>query len=128
MKLRKFGNTHKMVSEIGLGTQQLGIKWTDKFNKDEAFKILNSAYENGINFIDTADVYNNGLSEITIGEKAVAFSTSWISKHLVSLIKKNLRNKGIDVVDEYIYYKNKPSEKDLNEVEDIVKRIVSECK
>lgn len=68
MKQRKFGNTGKMVSEIGLGTWQLGTKWGDDFNHEEAFKILKAADENEINFIDTADVYNDGLSEVTIGE------------------------------------------------------------
>lgn len=68
MKERLFGNTGKMVSEIGLGTWQLGTKWGEEFNKNEAIKILDAAKNNNINFIDTADVYNNGLSEITIGE------------------------------------------------------------
>lgn len=68
MKKRIFGNTNKMVSEIGLGTWQLGTKWGDEFNTKEAFKILEAAKNNDINFIDTADVYNNGMSEITIGE------------------------------------------------------------
>ena len=68
MKKRMFGNTGKMVSEIGLGTWQLGTRWGDEFNKEEAIKILDAAKNNDINFIDTADVYNNGLSEKTIGE------------------------------------------------------------
>ena len=68
MNKRLFGNTGKMVSEIGLGTWQLGTRWGDEFNKEEAIKILDAAKNNDINFIDTADVYNNGMSEITIGE------------------------------------------------------------
>ena len=68
MKKRMFGNTGKMVSEIGLGTWQLGTRWGDEFNKKEAIKILDAAKNNDINFIDTADVYNNGLSEKTMLE------------------------------------------------------------
>lgn len=68
MKSRKFGNTGKMVSEIGLGTWQLGTKWGEKFNEDESLKILDAAYKSGITFIDTADVYNSGNSEKTIGK------------------------------------------------------------
>lgn len=68
MKQRVFGNTNKMVSEIGLGTWQLGTRWGDEFNREESIRILDAAKNNGITFIDTADVYNNGLSEITIGE------------------------------------------------------------
>lgn len=68
MKQRRFGKTNKMVSEIGLGTWQLGTKWGEPFNDQEAMAILEMAYEQGINFLDTADVYNNGQSEQAIGE------------------------------------------------------------
>ncbi|MFI3213794.1 MAG: aldo/keto reductase [Eubacteriales bacterium] len=68
MKQVKFGNTGKEVTQIGLGTWQLGTKWGDPFNEVEAQKILRTAYENGINLIDTADGYNGGNSEIEIGK------------------------------------------------------------
>ena len=57
-----------MVSEIGLGTWQLGTKWGDPFNEAEAQKILEASYESGINLIDTADIYNDGNSELAIGK------------------------------------------------------------
>ncbi|MBQ4061756.1 MAG: aldo/keto reductase [Christensenellaceae bacterium] len=56
------------VTEIGLGTWQLGTKWGDPFDAKEARSILEASLENGINVIDTADVYNDNLSEIAIGE------------------------------------------------------------
>ena len=56
------------VTEIGLGTWQLGAKWGDPFNPKEARSILEAALENGINLIDTADVYNDSMSEQAIGE------------------------------------------------------------
>ena len=68
MNKRKFGKTDRMVSEIGLGTWQLGTKWGDPFNDVEANNILQTAYDNGINFIDTADIYNDGNSEKAIGK------------------------------------------------------------
>ena len=68
MNQRKFGKTNRMVSEIGLGTWQLGTKWGPPFNKAEAMQILETCYENGINLIDTADIYNSGNSEIAIGK------------------------------------------------------------
>ncbi|MBQ9279732.1 MAG: aldo/keto reductase [Clostridia bacterium] len=68
MNTRKFGKTGKDISEIGLGTWQLGTKWGEEFNEAEGLKILDAAYRSGINFIDTADVYNGGNSEKTIGK------------------------------------------------------------
>ena len=67
MKYRKLGKTGLHISEISLGTWQLGGKWGEEFNYSTAEKILNDAIDNGINFIDTADVYNDGKSEETIG-------------------------------------------------------------
>lgn len=43
-------------------------------------------------------------------KKAVVFSTSWLSKHSVELIKKGLSDNGITVETEYFYVKNKPSD------------------
>ena len=68
MNKRILGRTGKQISEIGLGTWQLGTKWGDPFNRDEAMKILEAAYDTGITFVDTADVYNGGKSEETIGD------------------------------------------------------------
>ena len=68
MNTRRFGKTNAVISEIGLGTWQLGTKWGEPFNAAEARDILQTAYDNGINFIDTADVYMSGSSEKAIGE------------------------------------------------------------
>ncbi|MBR1855418.1 MAG: aldo/keto reductase, partial [Lachnospiraceae bacterium] len=68
MKQRKFGKTGRKVSEIGLGTWQLGTKWGSPFDQGEAMRILEAADQSGITFIDTADVYNGGRSEEAIGE------------------------------------------------------------
>ncbi len=67
MNKRIFGKTGIAVSEIGLGTWQLGTQWGQDFNAYESEMILQTAFDNGINFIDTADVYNGGLSEKAIG-------------------------------------------------------------
>ncbi len=67
MNTRIFGKTGRAVSEIGLGTWQLGTVWGQPFNEVEAEKILEAAYETGITFIDTADVYNGNNSEKAIG-------------------------------------------------------------
>ena len=71
MEYRNLGQTGLKVSQLCLGSMQFG--WT----ADEALslEILNFANENGINFIDTADIYSNwvegnpgGVSETIIGK------------------------------------------------------------
>ncbi|MCX7820219.1 MAG: aldo/keto reductase [Brevinematales bacterium] len=63
MKYRILGKTGFKVSEVSLGTWQVGGKWGSSFDDKNAEEIVNKAIEKGINFIDTADVYSNGLSE-----------------------------------------------------------------
>jgi len=68
MNFRRLGKTGFEISEISLGTWQVGGKWGAPFNFQTADKILNTAFDNGINFIDTADVYGDGDGE---SERAV---------------------------------------------------------
>ena len=69
----------------------------------------------------------NWLSELdgTKVKKAVVFSTSWISKHSVNLIRSALQAKGIDVADEKKKKKNKPTAEDIKAAETIVKKVIS---
>lgn len=55
--------------------------------------------------------------------KAVIFSTSWISKHSLDLIKKALVEKGIYVADETFYVKNKANTKQLEEARAFAKKM-----
>ena len=68
MKYRKLGSTGYEISEVSLGTWQLGGKWGETYDEKTADTILNTAFDAGINFIDTADVYNAGMSEKSIGK------------------------------------------------------------
>src|ERR1700743_1883196 len=63
---RKFGRTGWEVSEIGLGAWAMGGSWGSVAEVD-ARAALNAALDNGITFIDTADVYGDGRSEQLIG-------------------------------------------------------------
>jgi aryl-alcohol dehydrogenase-like predicted oxidoreductase len=67
MNFRPFGKTGWKISEISLGTWQVGGGWGQEFNSNTASSILHEAMDNGINFIDTADVYASGLSEKAVG-------------------------------------------------------------
>ena len=50
------------VSVVGLGTWQLGADW-GPVDDAEAFDVLDAAYDSGVTFFDTADVYADGRSE-----------------------------------------------------------------
>ena len=67
MNFRKLGKTNFEISEIALGTWQVGGKWGSAFDNDNADKILNTAIDHGVNFIDTADVYSDKASEKAVG-------------------------------------------------------------
>lgn len=67
MNKRLLGKTGFEISEIGTGTWQVGGKWGTTFNHTNADAILNASIDNGINFIDTADVYSDGESEKAVG-------------------------------------------------------------
>ena len=64
---RTLGKTQFSVTDISLGTWQLGGTWGRKFDDDVADRTMDAAVELGINFIDTADVYSEGQSEKAIG-------------------------------------------------------------
>jgi aryl-alcohol dehydrogenase-like predicted oxidoreductase len=67
MKYRRLGKTEFNVSEVSLGTWQVGGKWGSGFDAKNAGQIINAAIDHGVNFIDTADVYEDGMSEKAVG-------------------------------------------------------------
>jgi aryl-alcohol dehydrogenase-like predicted oxidoreductase len=68
MKYRKLGKTGFDISEVSLGTWQLGGKWGAKFDPKDAEETLEAAYDHGVTFFDTADGYQDGMSEKTVGQ------------------------------------------------------------
>ncbi|HSF56166.1 MAG TPA: aldo/keto reductase [Algoriphagus sp.] len=68
MQYRTLGKTGWSISEIGLGTWQVGGGWGKPFEPKHAEEILHTAFDLGINFVDTADVYDGGLSEASVGK------------------------------------------------------------
>src|SRR3982074_2445489 len=69
MEQRGLGRTGVSVSKLCLGAMMFG-DWGTK-DHDESTKIIHAALDAGINFIDTADVYSQGESEVIVG-KALA--------------------------------------------------------
>ncbi|KAF9474001.1 Aldo/keto reductase [Pholiota conissans] len=64
------------VSPIQLGAMSIGEKWGEvgmgAMNKESSFKLLDAYFDNGGNFIDTANNYQNETSEMFVGEWAEA--------------------------------------------------------
>ena len=66
MEYRRLGQAGLKVSELCLGTMTFG-KGTDQ---GEADRIVSAALDAGINFIDTANSYNGGVSETMLGRNS----------------------------------------------------------
>jgi aryl-alcohol dehydrogenase-like predicted oxidoreductase len=62
MNYRTFGRTGWQVSEIGFGAWAIGANW-GTVSEEDAMASLHAAIDQGVNFIDTADVYGDGRSE-----------------------------------------------------------------
>ena len=69
MKYKRLGKSGIKVSEIGFGAWSIALAWWGKkIEEDEAKRMLKKAYDVGINFFETADMYGKGKSEKLIGE------------------------------------------------------------
>lgn len=139
MEYREFGNTGLKISVIGLGTWQIGgpstlggkqIGWGD-MDDGIASKILNIAYEKGINFFDCADTYGRGKSEVLIGKvlkdrrKEIIISSKfgnreteekkWIKdfsyKWMVKSLEGSLKRLKSDYIDLYMLHSPMPNYK-----------------
>ncbi len=84
MKYRTLGKSSIKVSEIGFGAWTIGLDWWGKkIDDDEAIKMLKRAYDLGINFYETADMYGKGKSERLMAQAfkgmrdEVVYSTKW---------------------------------------------------
>jgi aryl-alcohol dehydrogenase-like predicted oxidoreductase len=69
LKYRRLGKSGIKVSEIGFGAWSIALNWWGKeIQEDEAKNMLKKAYDLGINFFETSDMYGKGKSERLIGE------------------------------------------------------------
>src|SRR4029453_16187914 len=68
MRYRLLGNSGLRVSEAALGTMTFGEEWGWGTAKGEARRVYDAFREAGGNFIDTANLYTNGASELFLGE------------------------------------------------------------
>lgn len=140
MEYRRLGECGLKVSEICLGTMTFGYT-TDEA---EARRIVDLAFEAGVNFFDTADNYGNAQSEAILGKAlqgrrrqavvATKFfnpagpgpNDSGVSRvHIISAVEDSLKRLGTDRLD--IYYVHHldvqtPAEEMLRALDDLVRQ------
>lgn len=116
MKYRSFGRTGWQVSEISFGAWAIGGQW-GQVDEADALAALHAAIDQGINFIDTADVYGDGRSERLVAQvlkerrEQVYVATKAgrrLSPHvadgynrdnLTAFIERSLRNLDVEALD-----------------------------
>ena len=139
MKYRLLGRTGLQVSEICLGTMMFGGR-TDEAHSIE---IISKAIDSGINFIDTADIYNAGMSEEITG-RAIADRRDQVilatkgrnpmgegvndkgtsRGYLMRALEESLRRLGTDHIDLYYVHSpdyDTPMEETLRALDDMVR-------
>src|ERR1700689_1526021 len=89
MDYRVIGSTGVKVSPLCLGAMMFGGRGNP--DHDDSIRIIHRALDAGINFIDTADVYSQGESEIIVGK-----ALSLIDRSTVVLATKVNGHMGID--------------------------------
>ncbi|WP_416353234.1 aldo/keto reductase [Agrilactobacillus fermenti] len=116
MNYRQLGKTNYKISDVSLGTWQLGGKWGAPFDAQDATATLAEAYDRGVNFFDTADGYQDGRSEQAVGafvkqHPDVHFTTKigrkeqpltvehFDSEHVRRYVDESLKNMGVDALD-----------------------------
>src|SRR3954471_7061071 len=66
MKTRKLGKLE--VSELGLGCMNMAGNYNPPADKQQSIKTIRTAFENGVSFFDTAEVYGPYIDEELVGE------------------------------------------------------------
>ena len=68
MNYRELGGSGVSVSEVGFGAWVVGTDWWGNRDEEDSKEMVRHAFEAGITFFDTGDVYGHGRSEELIGE------------------------------------------------------------
>jgi aryl-alcohol dehydrogenase-like predicted oxidoreductase len=142
MEYRKLGASGLKVSEISLGSW---LTYGGYVDKQQAFATIDRAYELGINFFDTANVYRRGESEEIVGEALTKYPrSSYVlatkvrgpmgdlpnlqglsRKHIIEQCHASLRRLGVEYID--LYYCHYPDadttmEETLRAMDDLVRQ------
>ena len=120
------GNTRKVAEHIAnaAGVDAISVDASNAAlnEKVDVLFIGGALYAYGID--DNLKKYLKELSGDKVG-KAVVFSTSWLSKHALDLIKSGLAEKGIPVESETLYFKSKAVDGSMDEAMKFAKKYIS---
>jgi voltage-dependent potassium channel beta subunit len=142
MKYRRLGNSGLKVSEISLGSW---LTYGGYVGKEQAISIIDKAYELGINFFDTANIYMHGEAEKIVGEALrkypresyVVATKVWgpmgerpndrglSRKHIMEQCEASLKRLGLDYIDVYYCHAfdyDTPMEETLRAMDDLVRQ------
>ncbi|MFL6195466.1 MAG: aldo/keto reductase [Thermoanaerobaculia bacterium] len=142
METRNLGKSGLKVSPLCLGAMMFG-GWGNK-DHDDSIRIIHRALDAGINFIDTANGYSEGESEIIVGkalkdrrEGTVLATKVWAPagpganqrglsrKAIQEQVENSLRRLGTDVIDLYQIHRPDPTtpvEETLSALSDLVRQ------
>ncbi|MBD1554843.1 aldo/keto reductase [Pseudomonas typographi] len=117
MHYRNLGRSGLKVSPLNLGSMMFG----DQTDEATSRRIIDSAFARGVNFVDTANVYNKGESERIVGRAIAAQRHAWVlatkagsptgqqsplphnvgasRKHLLYSAEQSLQRLGTDYID-----------------------------
>ena len=115
MQYRNFGTTGKEISALGFGAMRLPHKMVDGkavYDEDESIRMIRRAVELGVNYVDTAPYYCDGISEIIVGKalKGIRDQVMLSTKNPIEdasganwrqRLEKSLRQLDTDVIDFY---------------------------
>jgi aryl-alcohol dehydrogenase-like predicted oxidoreductase len=95
VEIRSFRRWGRDAGVIGLGTWQLGADW-GAVSEDEAHATLTAAYDSGVTFFDTADVYGDGRSEQFLGSFRKAHPDITIATKMGRRLPQEVANYSLD--------------------------------
>ncbi len=125
MIYKELSKTGEKLSSIGIGTWQLGK------NPPEEIRAIKVAIENGVNFVDTAEIYGSEpiVNKAIKGAKNIFIATKVWPAHfhyddVIRACDKSLKNLGVKQIDLYqLHWPNKfiPIEETMRAMESLVK-------
>jgi aryl-alcohol dehydrogenase-like predicted oxidoreductase len=98
MQTRELGRSGLEVSAIGLGCMGISFGYADKLGTDEGIALIRAAFERGVTFFDTAEVYGPFVNEEVVGEALRPFRDQVViaTKFGFDIDFKTRENRGVD--------------------------------